>query len=147
MPNHCYQQVRLSGPRAMIGHLYENVWVTCPEERRFCDVVIPMPLAAAACAHDWKCDNWGTKWDVVDVQIVKEFAKSSSKLLYGKHGDFAYFTFKCWTAWSPPIPVWKKLEFLGISVQASYQDEGGSFEGFFSNGKERSWKPKVLEAQ
>ena len=106
-----------------------------------------MPLAAAACAHDWRCDNWGTKWDVVDVQIVKEFAKSSSKFLYGKHGDFASFTFKCWTAWSPPIPVWKKLQFLGISVQASYQDEGGSFEGFFSNGKERSWKPKVLEAQ
>jgi hypothetical protein len=37
----------------------------------------------------------------------------------------ASFSFNCWTAWSPPVPVWNTLVNMGISVDADYQDEGG----------------------
>ena len=58
------------------------------------------------------------------------------------HGPVAHFTFNCWTAWSPPIPVWEKLHSMGVSVDADYQDEGGMFEGTWLNGTGESWEPE-----
>ena len=42
--------------------------------------------------YDWCVENWGTKWDAVEVHFS-----------YGNTG--IYFE----TAWSPPIPIFKKL--------------------------------------
>ena len=40
----------------------------------------------------------------------------------------------CWTAWAPPVPVWEKLVDMGLSVKASYVDEGGFFQGTYKDG-------------
>jgi len=158
MPNHCYQQVHVYGPRFLVKELYDSL---SKEEPQFCQVVLPMPfeqwLAPKSRLHgyevegwyDWRVTNWGTKWDVVDVEITQ------SLLLHDDEPDTddpwtmnASFSFNCWTAWSPPIPVWDKLVEMGLSVDADYQDEGMMFEGRYVNGEDKCWEPEdVLDEE
>ena len=157
MPNHCYQQVHVYGPRFLVKELYDNL---SKEEPQFCQVVLPMPfeqwLAPKSRLHgyevegwyDWRVTNWGTKWDVVDVEITQ------SLLLHDDEPDTddpwtmnASFSFNCWTAWSPPVPVWDKLHEMGISVDADYQDEGMMFEGRYVNGEDKCWEPELEEEE
>jgi len=158
MPNHCYQQVHVYGPRFLVKELYDHLTKADPE---FCQVVLPMPfeqwLAPKSRLHgyevegwyDWRVTNWGTKWDVVDVEITQ------SLLLHDDEPDTddpwtmnASFSFNCWTAWSPPIPVWDKLVEMGLSVDADYQDEGMMFEGRYVNGEDKCWEPEdVLDEE
>ena len=54
-------------------------------------------------------------------------------LEYSDDQKVAWFSFSCWTAWAPPVPVWDRLHAMGIEVEADYQDEGGmNFEGAYS---------------
>ena len=136
MPNHCYQTVYIKGPRAMVQELYFNLY---GEEPRFCDVVVPMPLHEAGNSYEWCNANWETKWDVKDVEIMEELLMSDEE---GPE-PIAWFAFKCWTAWSPPIPVWDQLHALGIDVESDYEDEGGMFAGEYQYGEGDCWVPEA----
>ena len=139
MPNHCYQEVSILGPRPVVRHLYESVFDPCIRggSRRFCDVVIPFPLSEVGDGYNWRVANWGTKWDVCEVSLVYDFKLEAEDLKIQE----ASFTFKCWTAWAPPVPVWDRLvnEF-GCIVTADYHDEGGLFEGEY-NCSDSRWEP------
>jgi len=132
MPNHCYQSVEVRGPRAMVRYLYEEL----TENKRFCDVVIPIPLESVADSYNWCWDNWGVKWDVAEVEITNDLQTIGVE----RDGD-AWFSFRCWTAWGPPVPVWERLHALGLEVHAEYQDEAMLFAGEFSDGENFSWDP------
>ena len=41
--------------------------------------------------YEWRCDNWGTKWEACDIKITQDYT------------DFLEVTFN--TAWSPPEPI------------------------------------------
>lgn len=158
MPNHCYQQVHVYGPRAVVQDLYDHL---SKEEPQFCQLIKPMPFEQwlaprtrsqngyeIAGWYDWRVNNWGTKWDVVDVEITQ------SLLLHDDEPDAndpwtmnASFSFNCWTAWSPPIPVWDVLVGMGLSVDADYQDEGMNFEGTYLNGEDKCWEPEIEEEE
>ena len=103
-------------------------------------MVLPIPLEVIGQPFDgkgtspqynWRCDNWNTKWEVTNIQIMEEIV----------HGDdhypipTSYFRFKCWTAWDAPIPVWEKLHEMGIEVQAEYEVEGCDVVGEFTLGE------------
>ena len=161
MPNHCYQQVHIRGPREIVKEIYEHLELANPV---FCQLIKPMPFntfvkprvklpshhplnvgtdGLAQCStpawYDWRCDNWGTKWDVCNVEIMDEgFTDLGNPLEDDCEAEFA---FNCWTAWAPPIPVWSHLVDLGIKVDADYQDEGGMFEGRYVNGDDECWEP------
>ena len=83
--------------------------------------------------YEWRLENWGTKWDVCEAEIDHD------GLAYSDDQKVAWFSFKCWTAWAPPVPVWDKLHAMGIEVQADYQDEGMNFEGAYRDGEESNW--------
>ena len=126
MPNHCYQSVLIKGPSAMVQELFFNI---TSKEPRFCDVVVPMPLLEAGNSYSWCCDNWGTKWDVAEAEIVEPLAHEDED---DDEDEVSWFSFRCWTAWAPPVPVWDRLKNMGIEVKASYYDEGGMFEGVYA---------------
>jgi len=140
MPNHCYQQVHLRGPSHLIHHLHKALSKSEPE---FCSTIAPMPFELWAKEtqpdqvmpdwYEWRCENWGTKWDVCDVLF------DGVGLEYSDDQKVAWFTFHCWTAWGPPIPVWDRLDAMGIAVEADYQDEGEMFEGAYRDGEESNW--------
>ena len=148
MPNHCYQSVYLAGEPKEIDRLYEAV-----KERKFLSAVIPEPedmhygavgeeerklleIIGRPNWYDWRNENWLTKWDICEPEIIEEPQDNNHYPVPTK-----YFTFRCWTAWAPPIPVWKKLHEMGFDISADYQDEGGMFEGEYQNGEDNCWRP------
>ena len=143
MPNHCDQQVTITGPRALVSQIEENL-----EEGRFCDLISPMPFemwiapdqGGLGAWYEWRNENWGTKWDVCSVEV--EIADSSLN-----RPDRRTLEFKCWTAWAPPIPIWDRLVDLGCKVEADYQDEGGMFEGTYRDGLDECWVPPEDEEE
>ena len=153
MPNHCYQQVEICGPRFLVKELYDHLTKADPE---FCQLVVPMPFEQWLAPktqwggyevegwYDWRVNNWGTKWDVVNVEITQTLLLHDDEDTDPANMS-ASFCFNCWTAWAPPVPVWDKLHELGISVDADYQDEGGMFEGRYLNGDDTTWTPEDEE--
>jgi len=143
MPNHCDQQVTITGPRALVSQIEENL-----EEGRFCDLISPMPFemwiapdqGGLGAWYEWRNENWGTKWDVCSVEV--EIADSSLN-----RPDRRTLEFRCWTAWAPPIPIWDRLVDLGCKVEADYQDEGGMFEGTYRDGLDECWVPPADEEE
>tara|TARA_R110000764_G_scaffold34193_3_gene76396 strand:+ start:34 stop:339 length:306 start_codon:yes stop_codon:yes gene_type:complete len=97
-----------------------------------------MPLHEAGNSYEWCNENWGTKWDVAEAEIIDELEVSDEE---GPE-PIAWFAFKCWTAWAPPIPVWDRLHALGIEVDADYEDEGGMFKGEYQHGVDKCWDPE-----
>jgi hypothetical protein len=126
------------------------------ETPQFCQLIKPMPfeqwLAPKAKWngyevsgwYDWRLENWGTKWDVMEVAITQPLTLHDDEDAAPESMN-ASFTFNCWTAWSPPIPVWDALVNMGISVDADYQDEMGNFEGTYLNGSNKTWEPEIEE--
>lgn len=150
MPNHCYQQVHIHGPSAKVQELYEYLLVS--DHPEFFNLISPMPEEVNDAPptreaggyelpawYAWRVKNWGSKWDVADVQITQPLT------LHGE--DKSSFSFNCWTAWSPPIPIWDKLVEMGLSVDADYQDEGMYFEGTYLNGEDKCWEPEIEEEE
>ena len=146
MPNHCDQTVTITGPRALISQLHEGLK---SEQVRFCDLISPMPFEMWGAPevtmpkpfettfpawYEWRNENWGTKWDVCHVEI-DDFVIIADR-------DVRTLEFKCWTAWSPPIPVWDRLVDLGCTVEAEYRDEGDMFEGTYKDGLDECWIPE-----
>ena len=74
--------------------------------------------------YDWRCEKWGTKWDVRDIE-------------YYDGGDCIELRFE--TAWSPPIPIYEEMERLGYHVKAKYGDEMTNFVGDWSNGVDKCY--------
>ena len=160
MPNHCDQQVHLRGPHNLIKEIYDHLKQTDP---MFCQLIKPMPFemfvqprirkmvepfkakTSIPAWYDWRCENWGTKWEVCDVQFTEAELTVIGDVY--EDGCEAEFGFHCWTAWGPPLPVWNALVDLGISVDADYQDEGGMFEGRYVNGEDESWEPELDEEE
>ena len=172
MPNHCSQQVHIHGQRFLVETIYNALTDNGHNpyndgnllNPQFCQLIVPMPFETWIAPktreqnayeidgwYSWRLTNWGTKWDVCDVEIADPitYHGTDKKPSWTTPSDkeVASFTFHCWTAWAPPIPVWDKLVEMGLSVDASYQDEGMMFEGEYLNGKNNSWEPEIEEEE
>ena len=130
MPNHCYQVVDIKGDFDLVAELYTAI----TEQDRFCNVVFPMPFENwdGDKWYKWRLKHWGTKWDLRQVEIIETDGVTER---FPPRKGLVGFSFKCWTAWSPPTPVWEKLTEMDICVTAYYLDEGGFFCGIYEDGE------------
>lgn len=127
MPNHVYSQLKFKGPSEIIDNVLAQISGVNHhgEAREFtCNAIIPMPdnifrgnlgeaerkLYGKNNWYDWSCDNWGTKWDVYEVDIKKRVFKNGNTQVIIK------FT----TAWSPIQPVIKKISEMFTTIEFKF---------------------------
>lgn len=68
----------------------------------------------------WRVGNWGTKWDLCDIETL--------------HDDGETISLQFNTAWSPPTEAYQKLIEQGFWIDAYYSEAGMGFCGYFSQG-------------
>ena len=76
----------------------------------------------------WRCDHWGTKWDIGTVRAEQD---SLTLVQIGFE-----------TAWTPPLPVFEQMRRKGYTIEAEYWEEGGFFVGTWMDGVSRTYKPE-----
>tara|TARA_Y100000593_G_scaffold48521_1_gene91624 strand:- start:939 stop:1442 length:504 start_codon:yes stop_codon:yes gene_type:complete len=86
--------------------------------------------------YDWSVDNWGTKWNSSNSDIVNRF----------DDGDIYVVEINYQTAWSMPLPIWDELakQYPKLEFRHKFDEEMQHFYGVavYKNGKlneERSW--------
>lgn len=95
------------------------------------------------CWYVWNRLNWGTKWDCYDV-VVKHGSDDVLDKLTQQLGDepINEATIRFDTAWSPPMPVIKKIVELypDLEIDFTFMDEDSTGSGggriTYRNGKE-----------
>ena len=78
--------------------------------------------------YDWKCEEWGTKWDACEPNI--------------QHNDIDYFSVSFDTAWSPPIAWINNImqDFPDLCFELEYEEEGMCFGGLLQAQYETIWE-------
>jgi hypothetical protein len=127
MPNHTDNRVILSHDDTQMIDMIYNIMNT--EDTPLCQTLIPMPEElegtsgfdenGASGWYAWRCDNWGTKWDIYEAHCDRMDANTLV---------LAFFT-----AWSPPFPIYDKLTDMGFEVTARYLDEGWMYIGEYNS--------------
>ena len=72
--------------------------------------------------YDWNIANWGTKWDLCEVNKTRIDA-NTIQLNFD-------------TAWSPPVEAYDKLMGMDFEVLAYYFEPGMCFAGIYDNGND-----------
>ena len=128
MPNHCNNQLTLANGGNILDVL--NPYIIDAGEmgggyREYefdFQSIIPMgdELLKTNDWYDWRVENWGTKWNGYNGIF---------------NDDQTAFTFS--TAWSPPLPIIKKLaELTGESFVLGYIEYGMFFCGQYKASPE-----------
>jgi hypothetical protein len=125
MPNHCNNQLTLASGEDILNVLnpylkLKGEDIIGYQEYKFdFNKIIPEPEPEVDW-YSWRVENWGTKWDGYDGRF---------------NDDQTTFTFN--TAWSPPLPVIKKLaEITGQTFILGYIEEGMFFCGKYTAGRD-----------
>jgi hypothetical protein len=119
MPNHCNNQLTLASGEDILSVL--NPYITLNGEDIFdFNKIIPEPKEDDGDCCGWRVENWGTKWTGYECRF---------------NDDQTALSF-C-TAWSPPLPVIKKLaQITGQTFILGYIEEGMFFCGKYTAGRE-----------
>ena len=77
---------------------------------------VPMPEVEEANWYNWNCNNWGTKWDASDPNVIDIPSAT---------------TYEFSTAWSPPLPVIiaAAKQFPKLTFDLRYWESGIGFQG------------------
>ena len=128
MPNHVTHVVRVRGPKAELrafasAHVRADANTAC---RLDFNTIVPQPDGLSENWRAWRCEHWGTKWNSYDFL----WRRGPDDLVH-----LPGLTLQFDTAWSPPIPIFKKLVELwpALAFHVSCFDEGWGFcgEGWF----------------
>jgi hypothetical protein len=129
MPNHCNNQLTLASGEDLLSvlnpYLIEATSGGYTEYTFDFQNIIPMDekLLEGEDWYGWRVENWGTKWDGYEGRF---------------NDDQTAFSF-C-TAWSPPLPIVKKLaEITGQTFVLGYIEEGMFFCGKYTASPEEDY--------
>jgi len=151
MPNWCDNQVTITGPNSVIDKI-EKIVKEEKDDQGLLNFMRPMPkeldgttspsssadkpqpmVEGFDCWYDWRCENWGTKWEVCEFYGVD------------RQGDTISFGFS--SAWAPPIPAYQTFlmnmseQKQDVSLKAYYYEGGCDFMGCWHNGDDECLAP------
>ena len=142
MPNHVSNEIRIICNDEDTYDEFKKLVVGGDDQEFDFDKIIPQPNdinpdldhnkkdfghGLTTCETDWynwRCTNWGTKWNAYEVEI--EWDEEYQECI----------EIKFQTAWSPPEPIYFKLEEIfgeRISVNWFCRDESDNFCGYVHN--------------
>ncbi len=142
MANWCANTVEVKGEESKVkefvdGFLNNGISAFYPTPKELVDTEAPVKddtskeveenikKYGAANWYDWRLENWGTKWDIVDVTELE--------------GNAGYSLMSFETPWSPPIEAFEKLAelFPTLTFLLEYTEPGSGFFGraMFKDGK------------
>ncbi len=151
MPNWCDNQITITGPNSVIDKI-EKIVKEEKDDQGLLNFMRPMPkeldgttspsssadkpqpmVEGFDCWYDWRCENWGTKWEVCEFYGVD------------RQGDTISFGFS--SAWAPPIPAYQTFlmnmseQKQDVSLKAYYYEGGCDFMGCWDNGDDECLAP------
>ena len=120
MPNHCQNYLLVDGKTEAVEQFMKTVKST----------EAPLDFGRIIMSHSERpTKEWGTKWNAYRIHTP------SIRLCYpGSEYSEVLYAFQ--TAWSPPIPVIKKLieMFPDCSITCTYFEQGMQYCGEISGG-------------
>ena len=78
-----------------------------------------LPFPNGEWDYNWCVENWGTKWDISQQEIIEVTDDSIS--------------FRFDTAWSPPHNFYSKMTELGFDIDVMYNETGMQFVGHYTS--------------
>lgn len=120
MPNWCNNVARISHENPeMIRRMID---AAKREESGVLQEFVPCPaeLLEGDGWYDWCVQNWGTKWDLCDVEVQTHDANNITLVFQ--------------TAWAPPVEAYGTLEEQGFVVEAYWYEPGMMFCGMYEDG-------------
>jgi len=76
--------------------------------------------------YNWRCNNWGTKWDVGGEYAFYDDTPEGLALSFS-------------SAWSPPIAFYEFMKGQGFDIRASYFEPGIGFCGDWIDGMDNCY--------
>jgi hypothetical protein len=136
MPNYCNNKLILVASNELLNKFWiENrLMVDDKEENRFLSFTKSVPRPENESSFHWNINNWGTKWDTLDSDLLEIDQLNDS--LEKKHTELTY-NFD--TAWSPPSKWLETIAsiYKDITFELEYSEPGLNFYGKkkFVNGE------------
>lgn len=152
MPNHCHNDLYISGPKEQVDALLALVGADKAQPKFDFNTIIPYPAQFAdrdkeakelgwkafaerhgrdakdgynSGGYEWCSENWGTKWNAYDVA----------------RRDYLGVCLSFQTAWSPPKPViielHKRFPLCALSLESF--ERGSEYAGGFTVPPEEDW--------
>jgi hypothetical protein len=111
MPNHCFNVLYL--PESVLQEIVSAYIIKNGNDEDVFDFERIIPIGDIPDWYSQRIEKWGTKWNGYDLYI-----------------DVNLIEF--YTAWSPPIPIIKKLAELhkDITFRLEYHEPGIAFRGY-----------------
>ena len=163
MPNWCDNQVTITGPNSVIDKIEKIVNDESNNvENGLLQFFHPMPKAlkdtvagpepktkkeklekarlnveyGASNWYDWRCTNWGTKWELCEFYGVDRQHLNDSL-------DESTISFAFSSAWAPPIGAYEQFlaDNENCSLKAYYYEGGCDFMGEWDNGSDDCYAP------
>ena len=156
MPNWCDNQVTITGPNSVIDKI-EKIVKEEKDGDGLLNFMKPMPkeldgtTSPSSSAkepqpmvdgfdnwYDWRCENWGTKWEVNEFYgVERELTPDGDSMI----------SFGFSSAWSPPINAYQTFlinmseQKQDVSITAHYHEPGCDFMGIWEDGDDRCYAP------
>jgi len=115
MPNHCYNRLTVTTDNH--GLLIQMRDAALMEDEKLLEFLCPFTKETDyKYDYDWCVENWGTKWDIFDVDVIS-LVDDELELCFS-------------TAWSPPVEAIRHgSDRYGFDFELTYKEEGMMFIG------------------
>lgn len=117
MPNWCNNTLTVSGNAKDIKKFKKKAEAVIDGKKQVLALGSFVPDKGGENWYDWRIENWGTKWELNEVELYEDTAET------------AVYAFD--TAWSPPTEWLYKVaeQYPSLTFRLKYREDGMCFMG------------------